>query len=548
VHRTSPTTVAKHLCLLTIILLALDGTLGAQPAPPPQPPAAPAQAGTSAAEAKPGAQENYFDIYEYRVLGNTVLPNRDVEVVLYPLLGPHKSITDVEAARTALEKTYHDRGFATVFVDIPEQDVNDKIVRLKVTEGRLHDVRISGARYFSEHKILAQVPEATAGNVPNLPKLQEELSAVNVETADRSIVPVLKAGPVPGTVDLSLKVDDHLPVHGSVEVDNQNTPDTKPVRVNVSLSYSNLFQDLDNASLQYQLSPQNTSQVEVLAANYAWGSLGSWHPSLYFVDSDSNVPTVGTLGVIGKGQIYGARLGYFLSNSPVSPQSITLGIDYKHFLQTIGLATNSFTTPISYTNLSVAYAGTWSSDVQAFSMSSAANFGPRGVPNNPETFANKRFEAQPNYFYVKLDGTYIVHLPVGFQIMLRADGQFAVEPLIVNEQFSITGADGVRGYLEAEVLSDKGAKGTVQLQSPVAKLHTFSLGDVFVFYDAGKASVIDPLPDQPASTELRSWGAGINLLPSYWLNGALTWADPLRNGPNTRRGDSRVLFVVRGSF
>jgi hemolysin activation/secretion protein len=197
-------------------IIALAGSAAAAPPPPTAPPSPTASPATAAPAAEPPPPTAYFNVHEYRVLGNSVLSNRDIERVLYPLLGDHKTLADVEVARAALEKTYHDRGFATVFVDIPEQDVSDQIVRLKATEGRLHEVRISGARYFSERKILAAVPSATAGTVPNVPVLQDQLSAVNVTTADRSVVPILKAGPVPGTVDLALRVDDHLPLHGSV--------------------------------------------------------------------------------------------------------------------------------------------------------------------------------------------------------------------------------------------------------------------------------------------------------------------------------------------
>lgn len=491
-----------------------------------------------------------FDVHEYRVVGNTVLANRDIERVLYPLLGEHKTIADVEVARAALEKVYHDRGYGTVFVDIPEQEIADKMVRLKVTEGRLNEVRIVGARYYSERKILAAVPAAEAGTVPNLPELQAQLSAVGVKSADRAVVPIIKAGPVPGTVDLTLKVDDHLPLHGSIELDNQNTPSTKPLRSALSLSYDNLFQDLDSISVQYQVAPQQVSQVNVVAVNYAWGStLFGLHPSVYFINSNSDVPTVGTIGVLGKGQIAGARFAYFTDASPLTPQSITLGLDYKHFRQTIALAsTPGIATPITYTNLSLAYTGSWRADPISGSFAAASNFGPRGAPNDSDTFANKRFEGHPNYFYVKLDGSIVATLPAGLQLILRADGQYAVEPLITNEDFSIAGADGVRGYLEAEVLADKGLKGSAQLQSPLLKLHGLTLGDVFVFYDAGRANIIDPLANEPASTVLRSWGAGVTLLPSYWINGVVTWADPLRAGPYTRRGDSRILFQVRAAF
>lgn len=491
-----------------------------------------------------------FDVHEYRVLGNTVLTNREIETVLYPLLGDHKTLTDVEAARAALEKIYHDRGFGTVFVDIPEQDVSDDVVRLKVTEGRLHEVHIAGARYFSERKILAAIPSASTGSVPNLPVLQQQLAAVNLQSADRTVVPILKAGPVPGTVDLALKVDDHLPLHGGIELDNQNTPGTQPLRSTVSLSYNNLFERFDSLSAQYQVAPEDVGQVNVFAANYAWGALeNGLRPSVYFINSNSNVPTVGTIGVLGKGQIFGTRLGISLDDAPTALQSLTLGVDYKHFRETIGLAGSpALVTPISYVNLSLAYAGSWSSDLVQGTLGTTADFGPRGLPNDSTAFANKRFKGEGNYFYVKIDSSLIARLPIGFQLILRVDGQYAVEPLITNEDYSITGADGVRGYLEAEVLGDNGIKGSLQLQSPIAQWHALPLGDVFVFYDAGRSDIIDPLSGEPASTTLRSWGAGLHVLPGKWINGLLTWADPLVDGPNTHRGNARVLFVVRGSF
>src|SRR5580704_12110810 len=199
----------------------------------------------AAADAAPAAADQRFDVHEYRVLGNTVLTARQIEGMLYPLLGDGKTMTDVEAARTALENAYHALGYATVFVDIPPQQVTDAVVRLKVTEGRIHARSISGARYFSEGKILEALPETNPGTVPRMPELQQELTVLNQQTADRSVVPVLKAGAEPGTMDLALNVDDHLPLHGSVDLNNQYTQDTRPLRTTVSLAYTDLFAALD---------------------------------------------------------------------------------------------------------------------------------------------------------------------------------------------------------------------------------------------------------------------------------------------------------------
>lgn len=518
---------------------------------PPAPAAAPAS-----------AAEQHFDVHEYRVLGNTVLSNRQIEGVLYPRLGESKSLSDVEAARTALETAYHDLGFATVFVDIPPQEVKDGIVRLRVTEGRLRVRTITGARYFSEGKLLEALPATEPGTVPNLPELQKQLNAINTQTPDRSVVPVLKAGPDPGTMDLALKVDDHLPLHGSVELNNQYTPDTESLRAIFSLSYNDLFGELDSLSAQYTMTPQKTGQVGVFNASYGFRPLGPGiRPSINFTNSSSSVATLGTLGVLGDGQVYGARVAFPLQQLPGAFQSLTLGADYKHFKNTINLDSSGAQTssgpliePISYVNASIAYNGAWQRmaqsgmTAQTGSLAVTVNAGPRGLANETENFANTRFMARGNYVYFRSDASFSTILPARMMLTMRGSAQATQDPLVVYEQYSMTGSDGVRGYLDAEVLSDTGLKGSIQLQSPPLSARRFLIGDAFLFFDAGRGRTIEPLPGEPGVTLLRSWGGGFDLFPGHSITGTLTIADPLLPGPRTKAHEPRVLFDVKGSF
>src|ERR1700757_3090276 len=73
------------------------------------------------AQGPASAARQRFDVYEYQVEGNTVLGTEAIERAVYPFMGDGRDIDDVEAARGALEKTYHDAGFGTVVVDIPPQ-------------------------------------------------------------------------------------------------------------------------------------------------------------------------------------------------------------------------------------------------------------------------------------------------------------------------------------------------------------------------------------------------------------------------------------------
>jgi len=377
----------------------------------------------------------------------------------------------------------------------------------------------------------------------------------------------LKAGSEPGTVDLTLQVNDKLPLHGSLELNNQASLDTHSLRSIASLSYGDMFGRLDSFSFQYQTTPQQPDQVRVFAGNYAFHPFDSGlQPSLQYINSNSNVAAVGTLGVLGIGEIAGVRLAYPFVAATASNQSVALGVDYKHFRNLINQnATTADDSPITYLNLSFTYAGFWRSDWRTTTFSVSANAGPRHLVNSQSSFEEFRAEGNANYFYLRGDLAFDFKLPAGFLLRLRAAGQAASEPLITNEDFSIAGIDGVRGYLESEVLGDEGLKDTIQMTSPGWRLHGRVLGDVYAFYDEGRTWNLATLPCQPAGTGLHlgSYGAGFDFLPGQKVTGGLTWAKVLdsatdlestqmggcpASGPATLAGQSRVLFFVRGSF
>jgi hemolysin activation/secretion protein len=509
------------------------------------PPDAVAPAGDS--ESERGTQ--VFDVLELRVLGNTVLDARTIETVVYPFTGPGKRIADVEAARTALESAYHEKGFGAVFVDIPEQSVDEGVVRLHVTEGRLRQVRVTGERYFSARDIRAALPAAQPGGVPNLPELQRELTALNRQTPDRVVVPVMKAGPLPGTVDLALRTEDHLPFHGSVELNNQHTVDTKPLRVAVAASYDNMFGRLDSLGLQYQWAPQAPAESHVFAGSYALRLDADSRLSITYIDSKSDVATVGTLGILGTGTDIGLR---WLRTLPATgwAHSVALGIDYKDFQQGILVTTsNEVSTPVQYWNLSASYSGAKGTTHEQWDWTTILNLGVRGVRDNEVQFANKRYNAQANYAYLRADGGWTVQLPVHFSATWRLTGQLAVEPLISNEQLAVGGAASVRGYLEAEELGDSAIRSSWQVGGPplsfgAGRLHF----NEYIFYDLGYTTTIDALPGEPVHADLRSTGAGMSFDAFGHAYGSLTWAYPLATATETQRGSSTWLFVVRSTW
>ena len=63
-------------------------------------------------------------------------------------------------------------------------------------------------------------------------------------------------------MDIDLNVKDKLPLHGSAELNNRASADTKPLRVNASLSYDNLWQLGHSVGASFQRAPQAPDAVK----------------------------------------------------------------------------------------------------------------------------------------------------------------------------------------------------------------------------------------------------------------------------------------------
>jgi len=276
------------------------------------------------------ANEPAMDIWEFQIEGNSVLEAQAPEQAVQAHLGPGRSMKDVEAARDALEQADQKAGYLSVLVDIPEQRVEEGIVRLAVIEGRVGTLYVSGSRYHDQGYIRQRVTELAPGGVPNFNTVQQQLAMVN-RSEDRRVQPVLKPGRLPGTVDIDLQVSDSLPAGGSVEVNNQHAAGTTPTRVLASAHYDNLHQKDQALSLTLQTAPEKPAESEVGVLNYSVPFDGDTLATNVVV-SNSDVDTLGGTEVLGKGFTLGLRWQH-----PVVLDtgwwSFSAGFDYKSLRQ-----------------------------------------------------------------------------------------------------------------------------------------------------------------------------------------------------------------------
>ncbi len=510
-----------------------------------------AQTGQAAEQDSP-----QFDILDYAVEGNTVLDVETVEQVVYPYLGTAKGIDTVEQARLALETAYRDHGYPTVVVDIPEQEVNQGQVRLKVVEGRIDNVRVTGSRYYALGRIRAGLPALAEGRVPYMPDVQAQITQLAGQTADRSVTPLFRAGQAPGQMEVELKVRDQLPLHGSVEINSQNTDYTHFTRLIASLRYDNLWQAFHSASLQYQTSPENRDEVEVWSGTYVLPT--GWADTrlaLYGVGIHSNTllgANVGGTSVVGAGAIYGARLLKPLPGSADGLHNLTLGFDYKQFDQAVTLAgQDTGSSPIHYAPLLLGYEFSRHQADTLTSLNAAGHVSIRGLGNDPAEFQQRRDQARANFFYFTADLKHQHPLRLDCLLSTRLSGQISAQPLISNEQFSAGGVQSVRGYHQTQQLGDDGLNASVELYSPrwlSGQTEHIQNLRLLGFYDWASLWIKDPLPANPARYTLASAGLGLRMQIFRHVQGELDWAYPFYRQGTVDPGQQRLDFRLSYGF
>lgn len=526
-----------------------------------------------------------FDILEFVVEGDTVLGADAIERAVYPFLGPSRTATDAEAARKALEKAYQDAGFLSVTVVLPPQRVAGEgatgELRLRVVPAPVEKLSVTGARFHLPSLVREAMPSVAPGSVPNFNEMQEELGRVAAVTPDREVTPIVAAGERPGTMAVELKVQDTLPLHGSVEINDKQSLNTAAGRLEAALSYDNLFQRGHSLGFTWFYSPRRPSEANIQSLNHGLplGGAGD-RLTLGLTHSDSNTPTPLGGQTVSRGDTWRARWRDALPAREGVSHGLSYGATLKHLRDAnedvagFTLPTPSLHYPTFQFGYDLALQGSAGrqTQLQAELTLSLPGLSRRMVDCGGverEQFACKRVTggldqpsaARPGFQVVTLSLSH--REPIGrWQFAGRLQGQLTDSPLVPAEQVTYGGRDSVRGYYEGEQAGDLGAALRLELLPPAwAPLPRTTL-QALAFVDTAALRRLHALAGEPASVRMASAGLGLRVQGPFGVEATLDWAHLFKdtsrfdsasaaqepvNGSGIGRG-SRWQFSLRQGF
>ena len=218
-----------------------------------------------------------FEVRSFEVRGNTLLLPETINAILDQAKGSEVTIEQIRKALGELQAAYRERGWATVAVTLPQQQLTNATVIVQVIQAPITVINVVNNRFYSSNNVMRALPSLHTNMILNAHVFQRELDLANANR-DRQVYPVLGPGAEPGTSELTLKVQDRFPLHGRMDFNNYYTPGTPDLRLNFSLQYNNLWNRDHQVGLQYGFSPEEskTSSLYVesffdypLIANYS---------------------------------------------------------------------------------------------------------------------------------------------------------------------------------------------------------------------------------------------------------------------------------------
>ena len=506
------------------------------------------------------------------------------------VVGKRLTADGVAALAAEYQKKLADAGFFLATVAPASTDYGKGVCVLAVDAGRVGHVQLYqrgskysmpyDARWYSEKEVLEHMTAVKEGELFYYPDLYRTVYNVNAHPdLGMDVNLKLRSETVDGLVqrhaDVQAGVEDHIPLHATVQIANDGTDVTKEWHAGLTLQDLNLTKHDDVLTINAPFS-LDLSTIKSIGGNYylpyQWHKGGSL--SVFGGYSKLQAKDVVTaLDLNGNGWFAGAQASYNIISNERHLLSAALG--YQHNVIKDELVVGGVPTPrqfaISPLTLSVVYNSVkqdrWGGLNSAASSLSMNRSGFLGSSDTAE-FELQRENAPADYYVERLQLARLQPLQNTssdpgrqWSVFGKMDVQYASDPLVPAEQKGAGGFATVRGYKEREVLGDDGATASLELRTPMHKSSLlprwfsktpenhpeFEALQFLTFFDAGYVKVKDQISGQAGDYTLASVGVGMRVALGNSVAARADWGFPLKQTAESS-GSGRGNFSVQVQF
>lgn len=470
----------------------------------------------------------------YKFEGNTVFSDQELSALLVNFQDREITAEELQEAKNNITKFYIEKGYITSGAIVPDQEVKDGIIWLRIIEGRLGEIKVSGNSWLRGHYIISRLKSMIDSSGPlNINKLQEQLKLLKQDEHIENVNAELKPGLELGKATLTVQVIEARPYNLGFRFNNHNSPNIGPYRGEVQLGHNNLTGWGDSLTGEYGI----TEGVDEYSVSYSL-PITRWDTMIGLnIDcSESTVisPPFDRLDIRSETSTWNAFVRQPIYKTLDTEIALGLKIQKsksKTFLLNEPFAfTGSDDGVNQQTSLRVTQEWIYRSLTQVMAVHSSINFG-------IDLWDATILDREPDGKFVSWLGQFQwirQFETLSSQLMVRLYCQLATDPLLPVEKFSIGGASTVRGYRHNQMTTDNGIVGSIEWRVPVAKVQipgiskSLADGDIQIipFFDFGHGWNTDM--DDPIPSDIYSIGLGARWLIGSRLRAEIFWGYKLK--------------------
>ena len=488
------------------------------------------------------------------VIGNTILPESEINAIIQPFEGKELTVTDMQKAADLITDAFRKRGFITTRAVIPPQKVLDNTLELKVILGLMGSLDVKGNHYFKKFLFTKRVT-LKKGEPFNYNKLRSDLFNIN-QYPDRNVKAVITPGQEPGETDVLFNVKDNLPIHVNLSFDNFGSKYLGKNRFSGTVSDDNFLGFDDILSFQYQLSEkENAYKLE--SFHYLVPVTTNTQVGAYATRNQYELQgQFKTLLERGKSEIYGAFINQTLVNDPDLKVVLDLGFDYKNiFSFVLGEESSRDIERVAKTGFNVDYTDRFFgrniiNDEIDFGIPDIMG-GNRARDHRASILGSGGRFTKDVFDYLRLQS-----LPFDSTLLVKSEVQFSGNVLDSTEQYQLGGIGNVRGFAPGEATGDNGQSVTAEfglpvyglpkdLRIPFTSTKIYDAIRIAAFYDWGHVNLKTPQPGEIKQRILDSYGCGLRLTLPDNFSFRLDTAWPVTGKPSDGRNEHTWVQVIK---
>jgi hemolysin activation/secretion protein len=520
----------------------------AVPAVPPTPRVETDKPATGAAAPSGGPK---FEIRKFDVEGVTLVPQARIDREVAPYTGQGRDFSDVQKALEALEKMFLDLGYGSVQVLLPEQELDQGVVKFKVIEPKVGQVTIEGNKAYSDTNIRASLPSLKEGTAPNSNEIAANLRLAN-ENPGKSTTVLLRAGANDGEVDAVVRVAEEKVTRFNFTLDNTGAGGSGQYRVGLGMQSSNVFGRDHVFAAQAITSPDERNHFQGYSRDVAIFGMQYRIPIYRLggaVDLTAGYSNVNSgvvqniFNVSGRGDVAGVRYSQNLPKWGNLESKLIWSWDHRAYRNNVTPVNGGeqIIPNITVHPMSLTYTGTHRGQTHETSgyVSYSQNI-PGGHAGGSADFEASRPGARPAYTLWRYGITHLRSFAGDWQVRLNLAGQFTKDRLVAGEQFGLGGANSIRGFAERQFANDYGVSANLELYTPdlapLLKLDSAHKVRLLAFHDAGHVVRNEPLRNDTARTTAK--GSGLGLRYTHGNNLSIRLDAAFADVPANQGGDS----------